>query len=81
MVHSHKSQMEGAQWGWGHGVGRSLAAQKEEGDAGGKVWVKGQKLPAWVNSLDTLVIDPDMAPQAGGGTEGALTQATGKLFH
>lgn len=38
-------------------------------------------IPAWVNSFDTLVIDPDMASQAGGGTEGALTQATGKLFH
>lgn len=38
-------------------------------------------IPAWVNSLDTLMIDPDVAPQAGGRTEGSLTQATGELFH
>lgn len=58
-------------------MGRSLAGQKEEGDVG----MREQGLPAWVNSLDTLMIDPDVAPQAGGGTEGALAQATGKLFH
>lgn len=40
-----------------------------------------QDLPAGVHSLDALVIDPDMTPQAGGGAEGALTKATGKLFH
>lgn len=27
------------------------------------------------------MIDPDMAPQAGGRAEGALAQATGELFH
>lgn len=48
-----------------------------EGDQG----ASSQGLPAWVNSLDALVIDPDVAPQAGGGTEGALAQATGELFH
>lgn len=38
-------------------------------------------IPARVNSLDPLMVDPDVAPQAGGGAEGALTQAAGELFH
>lgn len=38
-------------------------------------------IPAWINSLDSLMVDPDMAPQAWGRAEGALTQATGELFH
>lgn len=55
-------------------MGRSPARKKEER-------IRGKRLPAWVNSLDTLMVDSNVAPQAGGGTEGSLTQATGKLFH
>lgn len=61
-------------WGTREGAGGHLLGRKRKG-------VRGKGLPAWVNSLDTLVIDPDVAPQAGGGAEGTLTQATGKLFH
>lgn len=38
-------------------------------------------VPAGVDTLDALMVDSDVAPQAGGRAKGALTKSAWKLFH
>lgn len=67
-------QYLGAAGGWARGSrGRPRPRAAPRG--------RGAGLPARVHTLDALMVDPDVAPQAGGRAEGALAQAAGELLH